>query len=84
MRKKSRNPTEKPQRRSIKDRTCEAHQNPVEAGNPEEKRRGGQSKSTKKKPPKRHKHTKTKQMQAKRKKRKAKIKVTEKVRRMSP
>ena len=33
--------------RRIKDRTCEAHWNPVEAGNPKEKRRGGQSKTQK-------------------------------------
>ena len=44
----------------------------MEAGNPEEKRRGGQSKITKKKPPKRHKHAKTKQVQAKGKKEKQK------------
>ena len=68
LEKESLKPTEKPQRRRIKDRPCEAHQNAVKAGNPEEKRRSEQS--TNKKPPKRHKHTKNNQIQAKGKKRK--------------
>ena len=42
-RRKSRRPTEKLQRR-IKNRTCEAHRNQVDAGIPKKRGRGGQSK----------------------------------------